>query len=150
MVTYALGTSDSPFAAASSPHASSCVLRFLSLFLSHALTRHYVSAQQRTFLKDPTTKTNIPIYAIGLSLYESLPGTTAEQIGEQVVRTQWLWVLLSFDLIHSISCCACVYRPRSPGCAFGCPAGISYSTANLYLGLSSVRVLGSSQLRTLG
>ncbi|KAI0320866.1 PRTase-like protein [Amylostereum chailletii] len=44
----------------------------------------------RTFLKNPDTKTNIPIYAIGLSLYESLPGTTAEQIGEQVVRTQWL------------------------------------------------------------
>lgn len=45
---------------------------------------------QRTFLKDPSTKKNIPIYAIGLSLYESLPGTTAEQIGNEVVRTQWL------------------------------------------------------------
>ncbi|KAI0028556.1 PRTase-like protein [Vararia minispora EC-137] len=44
----------------------------------------------RTFLKNPETKTNIPIYAIGLSLYETLPNTTAEQIGEQVVRTQWL------------------------------------------------------------
>ncbi|EPQ56452.1 PRTase-like protein [Gloeophyllum trabeum ATCC 11539] len=44
----------------------------------------------RTFLKDASTKRNIPIYAIGLSLYESLPGTTAEQIGAQVVRTQWL------------------------------------------------------------
>ncbi|CAL1714724.1 unnamed protein product [Somion occarium] len=44
----------------------------------------------RTFLKDPSTKRNIPIQAIGLSLYESLPGTTAEQIGNQVVRTQWL------------------------------------------------------------
>jgi hypoxanthine phosphoribosyltransferase len=33
---------------------------------------------------------NIPIQAIGLSLYESLPGTTAEQLGQQVVRTQWL------------------------------------------------------------
>lgn len=44
----------------------------------------------RTFLRDPSTKRNIPIHAIGLSLYESLPGTTAEQIGEEVVRTQWL------------------------------------------------------------
>ena len=45
---------------------------------------------QRTFLKNTQTKQNIPIYAIGLSLYESLPGTTAEMIGEEVVRTQWL------------------------------------------------------------
>lgn len=44
----------------------------------------------RTFLRDPSTKRNIPIHAIGLSLYESLPGTTAEQIGSEVVRTQWL------------------------------------------------------------
>ncbi|KAH7914823.1 PRTase-like protein [Hygrophoropsis aurantiaca] len=44
----------------------------------------------RTFLKDPSTKTNIPIQAIGLSLYESLPGTTAEQLGSEVIRTQWL------------------------------------------------------------
>lgn len=44
----------------------------------------------RTFLKNPATKTNIPIYAIGLSLYETLPDTTAEQVGEEVVRTQWL------------------------------------------------------------
>ncbi|THH10736.1 hypothetical protein EW145_g1123 [Phellinidium pouzarii] len=44
----------------------------------------------RTFLKDPETKKNIPIYAIGLSLYEALPGTTAEQIGNEVIRTQWL------------------------------------------------------------
>ena len=47
---------------------------------------------KRTFLRNPATKTNIPIYAIGLSLYEALPDTTAEQIGEEVVRTQWLWV----------------------------------------------------------
>ncbi|KAH7918718.1 PRTase-like protein [Leucogyrophana mollusca] len=44
----------------------------------------------RTFLKDPSTKRNIPIQAIGLSLYESLPGTTAEQLGNEVIRTQWL------------------------------------------------------------
>ncbi|KAG2157848.1 phosphoribosyltransferase-like protein [Suillus bovinus] len=44
----------------------------------------------RTFLKDSSTKRNIPIQAIGLSLYESLPGTTAEQLGGEVVRTQWL------------------------------------------------------------
>lgn len=44
----------------------------------------------RTFLKNPDTQRNIPIYAIGLSLYESLPGTTAEQVGKEVIRTQWL------------------------------------------------------------
>ncbi|KAJ3552295.1 hypothetical protein NM688_g4224 [Phlebia brevispora] len=44
----------------------------------------------RTFLKDPATQRNIPIVAIGLSLYEALPGTTAEQIGAEVIRTQWL------------------------------------------------------------
>ncbi|KAF9245248.1 phosphoribosyltransferase-like protein [Melanogaster broomeanus] len=44
----------------------------------------------RTFLKDPSTRKNIPIQAIGLSLYESLPGTTAEQLGNEVIRTQWL------------------------------------------------------------
>ncbi|KAF8449048.1 phosphoribosyltransferase-like protein [Boletus edulis BED1] len=44
----------------------------------------------RTFLKDPSTNKNIPIQAIGLSLYEALPGTTAEQIGHEVIRTQWL------------------------------------------------------------
>lgn len=44
----------------------------------------------RTFLKNPERKGNIPIHAIGLSLYESLPGLTAEQIGAEVIRTQWL------------------------------------------------------------
>jgi hypothetical protein len=44
----------------------------------------------RTFLKDASTQRNIPIHAIGLSLYESLPGTTSEQIGNEVIRTQWL------------------------------------------------------------
>jgi len=44
----------------------------------------------RTYLKDPATKRNIPIQAIGLSLYEELPGTTAEQLGKEVKRTQWL------------------------------------------------------------
>ena len=46
--------------------------------------------EQRTFIKDPATKRNIPIQAIGLSLYESLPDTTEEMIGSQIVRTQWL------------------------------------------------------------
>ncbi|KAI0675548.1 PRTase-like protein [Trametes maxima] len=44
----------------------------------------------RTFLKTPERKANVPIHAIGLSLYESLPGMTAEQIGAEVIRTQWL------------------------------------------------------------
>merc|ERR1711939_1030530 len=43
----------------------------------------------RTFCKVGGTK-NIPIQAIGLSLYEELGGATEEQIGKEVVRTQWL------------------------------------------------------------
>jgi len=46
--------------------------------------------EQRTFIKDASTKKNIPIQAIGLSLYESLPDTTEEMIGAQIIRTQWL------------------------------------------------------------
>ncbi|OJA14640.1 hypothetical protein AZE42_02675 [Rhizopogon vesiculosus] len=38
----------------------------------------------RTFLKDPSTAKTIPIKAIGLSLYEPLPGTTAEQCGTEM------------------------------------------------------------------
>lgn len=44
----------------------------------------------RTFLKSSGGR-NIPIQAIGLSLYEALPGTTEETaIGKEVIRTQWL------------------------------------------------------------
>lgn len=45
---------------------------------------------QRTFLRQSTVNKTLQIQAIGLSLYESIPGTTAEQIGKEVVRTQWL------------------------------------------------------------
>lgn len=49
----------------------------------------------RTFLKtqdqtDPNKKRNIPIQAIGLSLYEEVAGVSEEVIGKEVVRTQWL------------------------------------------------------------
>ncbi|KAF8227518.1 PRTase-like protein [Tricholoma matsutake] len=44
----------------------------------------------RTFLRQETDRKTIQIQAIGLSLYETLPGTTAEQIGNEVIRTQWL------------------------------------------------------------
>ena len=47
---------------------------------------------QRTFLREGTGKKTLQIQAIGLSLYEPIEGTTAEQIGNEVVRTQWLWV----------------------------------------------------------
>lgn len=41
--------------------------------------------------KSKQSAQNIPIQAIGLSLYEELGShTTAEQIGKEVVRTQWL------------------------------------------------------------
>jgi hypothetical protein len=51
---------------------------------------------QRTFLKTGPTNRNIPIQAIGLSLYEELglPDGSGlaqeEKIGKEVVRTQWL------------------------------------------------------------
>ncbi|OBZ73770.1 putative mitochondrial carrier C8C9.12c [Grifola frondosa] len=57
---------------------------------STVIERLILPALQRTFLKDTIRKGNIPIHAIGLSLYESLPGMTAEQIGNEVIRTQWL------------------------------------------------------------
>jgi len=44
----------------------------------------------RTFLKNPARK-NIPIQAIGLSLYEDLANPSeGDKIGKEVVRTQWL------------------------------------------------------------
>lgn len=42
----------------------------------------------RSFLKDG--KGNIPIQAIGLSLYEDMGNAEADTIGKEVVRTQWL------------------------------------------------------------
>ena len=42
----------------------------------------------RTFLRHQGEK-NIPIQAIGLSLYEDL-GTGSDSIGKEVIRTQWL------------------------------------------------------------
>jgi len=46
--------------------------------------------EQRSFLKQPGAP-NIPIQAIGLSLYEQLSGgDPVEQPGTKVTRTQWL------------------------------------------------------------
>ncbi|KAG8861446.1 hypoxanthine-guanine phosphoribosyltransferase [Tulasnella sp. 330] len=44
----------------------------------------------RSFVKHPTTGKNISIQAIGLSLYEEVAGISAESVGKEVVRTQWL------------------------------------------------------------
>lgn len=49
----------------------------------------------RTFLKkrdekQPGKMRNVPIQAIGLSLYEEVDGVSEEQIGTEVIRTQWL------------------------------------------------------------
>jgi hypoxanthine phosphoribosyltransferase len=45
----------------------------------------------RTFLKRPGSK-NIPIVAIGLSLYEDIPQKEGpeEEAGVEIIRTQWL------------------------------------------------------------
>jgi hypothetical protein len=53
-------------------------------------------------LKDPSSKRNIPIQAIGLSLYESLPGVTEEQCGSEVIRTQWLYDVIIAPLTQMI------------------------------------------------
>ncbi|QBM88628.1 hypothetical protein METSCH_C06050 [Metschnikowia aff. pulcherrima] len=42
----------------------------------------------RSFLKDGLR--NIPIQAVGLSLYEQMGNSTEETIGKEVVRTQWI------------------------------------------------------------
>lgn len=44
----------------------------------------------RTFLREITDNKALQIQAIGLSLYEPVPGSTSEQIGNEVIRTQWL------------------------------------------------------------
>lgn len=49
------------------------------------LTKHV----SRSFLKRPGSP-NIPIQAIGLSLYESLGSDVVEEPGTKVTRTQWL------------------------------------------------------------
>ena len=49
---------------------------------------------QRTFLREQTANKALQIQAIGLSLYEPVEGATVEQIGNEVIRTQWLYVPL--------------------------------------------------------
>ncbi|KAI5889648.1 PRTase-like protein [Schizophyllum commune H4-8] len=44
----------------------------------------------RTFIRAQGSHKAIQIQAIGLSLYEPVEGTTAQQIGTEVIRTQWL------------------------------------------------------------
>ncbi|GKV58055.1 hypoxanthine-guanine phosphoribosyltransferase [Collybia sordida] len=44
----------------------------------------------RTYLREEMDRKTLQIQAIGLSLYEPLPGTTTEQLGNEVIRTQWL------------------------------------------------------------
>ncbi|KAF8817580.1 PRTase-like protein [Phlegmacium glaucopus] len=44
----------------------------------------------RTFLRRETQNNTLQIQAIGLSLYEPVEGSTVDQIGVTVIRTQWL------------------------------------------------------------
>ncbi|TFK25649.1 PRTase-like protein [Coprinopsis marcescibilis] len=44
----------------------------------------------RTFLREETQNKTLQIQAIGLSLYEPVDGTSVEQLGNEVIRTQWL------------------------------------------------------------
>ena len=67
------------------------LLRRPDLFVAIGGGGFFPARVMRTFCKVQGGK-NIPIQAIGLSLYEQMGGTdmTAEQIGKEVVRTQWL------------------------------------------------------------
>ncbi|KAL0953598.1 hypothetical protein HGRIS_004806 [Hohenbuehelia grisea] len=66
------------------PHAPS-----LDIDLSQS--RGFFPARvMRTFLREETANKSLQIQAIGLSLYEPVEGTSAEQIGQEVIRTQWL------------------------------------------------------------
>ena len=69
----------------------------------HPLSSWGQRISQRTFLKRPDSLKNVPIYAICLSLYEPIPGVTSEQIGSEVIRTQWLYVTLlaTFQYCHN-------------------------------------------------
>ncbi|KAJ7767464.1 phosphoribosyltransferase-like protein [Mycena maculata] len=44
----------------------------------------------RTFLREITEHKALQIQAIGLSLYEPVEGTSANVVGHEVIRTQWL------------------------------------------------------------
>lgn len=56
------------------------------------------SRSKRTFLRAETENKAIQIQAIGLSLYEPVDGLSEDKIGNEVIRTQWLYVaeLLTF------------------------------------------------------
>ncbi|PPQ88713.1 hypothetical protein CVT25_009477 [Psilocybe cyanescens] len=53
-------------------------------------TGFFPARVMRTFLREQTTNKTLQIQAIGLSLYEPVEGATAEQLGNEVIRTQWL------------------------------------------------------------
>lgn len=69
------------------------ILRYACVNLLQGKTMaHELSHNDRSFLKKSGSP-NIPIQAIGLSLYEQLPsdlGNAVEQPGTKVTRTQWL------------------------------------------------------------
>jgi hypothetical protein len=78
----------------------SCACSGLSVLFSSSPVSGGQRLSQRTFLKRPDAHKNVPIYAICLSLYEPVPGVTNEQIGSEVIRTQWLYVTLLTTTQH--------------------------------------------------
>lgn len=64
------------------------ILRYQKFYLDYGCTC-LTDWFRRSFLKKPNTP-NIPIQAIGLSLYESLGTDPVEIPGTKVTRTQWL------------------------------------------------------------
>jgi len=47
-------------------------------------------------LKNPLNKRDIPIQAVSLTLYESIPGTTVERRGDEIIRNQWLYDVIKY------------------------------------------------------
>ena len=70
-------------------HAFSLCLRVLAPIPRRSPNADAVGRPCSTFLKKPGSP-NIPIQAIGLSLYEELGTSKVEEIGTKVTRTQWL------------------------------------------------------------
>ena len=74
------------------------LIPLLAKLIHHA---NFSVDRKRTFLREETGNKTLQIQAIGLSLYEPLEGTKAEQIGQEVIRTQWLYVRNCVCTSHS-------------------------------------------------
>ncbi|KAF8202123.1 hypothetical protein BJ912DRAFT_1028957 [Pholiota molesta] len=66
------------------------LIAIVALILRPNIRGFFPARVMRTFLREQTAHKALQIQAIGLSLYEPVEGATVEQIGNEVIRTQWL------------------------------------------------------------